>query len=308
MDVTLRPVTARAPARREPLRYLRRDGNRMVRARRRRRTAARMSVVALVWAAGAVALTGGAIYLLRLAFSPAHFQLARVVVQGGREATAAEIEALVRESMGSNLLTVDLGGVEEKVRQHPWIGATGSVRIQRRLPSTLMVSFTERTAGGLALLDGVVWLLDERGMPIDRFGPRYAQHDFPIIRGLDALARDREALAAALAEGVGLAQRLAARAPALAGQVSEIDMAHEGMVVLRLEGETYDVRLARGDDLGNLDRFLALKEQIREPGGPELEYVDLRWRDRIAVMPAAERDDRNDAAGGRSTRQKGGGR
>jgi cell division septal protein FtsQ len=309
MDVTLRPVSYRTPARREPLRYLRRDGNRMVRARRRRRTAARMSVVGLMWAAGAVALASGGIYLLRLAFSPAHFQLARVVVQGAREATNVEIEDLVKESVGSNLLTIDLGGVEKKVRAHPWIGATGSVRIQRRLPSTLIVSFTERTAGGLAMLDGEVWLLDERGMPIDRFGPRYAQYDFPIIRGLDALAGHREALAAALAEGVGVAQRLAAKAPAMASQVSEIDMAHDGMVVLKLEGETYDVRLARGDDLGNLDRFLALKDQIREPGGPDLEYVDLRWRDRIAVMPAAARQDRSAAAGGRgTTKHKGGGR
>ncbi len=288
--MTMRPITVRASARREPLRYLRRDGNRMVRVRRRRRTTMRLSLVALAWAGGAAALAGGSLWIARLCVAPTRFQLAHVQVQGAQEASVEEIRALVAESMGVNLLTLDLRRVERKLREHPWIGASGAVRIQRRLPATLIITITERTAGGLALLDGVVWLLDERGMPIDRFGGRYARHDFPILRGLDGLAKDREALAAALAEGVTVARTLAERAPVMAARVSEIDMSRPGMVVLKLEGETYDVRLAREDCLRNLDRYLALKDLIREPGGPELEYVDLRWRDRIAVMPVAARE------------------
>ena len=44
--------------------------------------------------------------------------------------------------------------------------------------------------------------------------------------------------------------------------------------------------LSSEDPLRNLDSYLALRDRI---GGREdaIDYVDLRWRDRIAVMPAA---------------------
>ncbi len=36
----------------------------------------------------------------------------------------------------------------------------------------------------------------------------------------------------------------------------------------------------------NLNRYLELRREIARRAGP-LEYVDLRWHDRITVMPAA---------------------
>jgi len=272
--------------RRSELRYLRRDGNRMVRARRRRRTALRLSLLALLWAAGAVAAVAALGAGGRWMTSPGRFQLTHVEVRGNQEAREEEIRDLARPWMGHNLLVITLDNVERKVREHPWIGESGLVRISRRLPGTLLVTVGERKAGGLALLNGVAWLLDERGLPIDRFGPRYARYDFPIIKGLDAIRRDPARLSRELADGAAVTRALSESQPAFAAQVSEIDVSEPNMLVLRLEGESYDLRLSRQEYLKNLENYFALKDQIKGEDGA-IEYVDLRWQDRIAVMPAS---------------------
>lgn len=285
-----RPRSHPAPrqAARDDVRYLRRAGNRKVRAARRRRTALRWTLLSVAMGAGAcaavVALAAGA----RWTMGPGRFPLKNVVVRGQQHATTDEIRDLTAAWMGRNLMTLDMPAIERKVREHPWVGASGRVRIDRRLPSSILVTLGERTAGGLALLDGVVWVLDDRGLPIDRFGPRYADLDFPLVKGLDALraSGDRERFTAALAAGVSVSRRLAEGSPDLWEEVSEIDVSREHEIALRLEGLDHDVILSSEDPLRNLDSYLALRDRI---GGREdaIDYVDLRWRDRIAVMPAA---------------------
>jgi cell division septal protein FtsQ len=286
----------------DDLKYLRREGNRLVRARRRRRTAARVTLQVFGWA-GAAAVLGLCVLMgARWAVGPGNFRLATVVVKGTSEAIESEILDLMKDRMGQNILTLDLDEVEEKVRRHPWIGSAGSVRVQRRLPDSVVIAVGERTAGGLALMGGAVWLLDVNGMPIDRFGPRYARYDFPIIKGLDAMrpavapagataTPEREAanarLSQALARGVSVTRTIAQKEPGFYAEVSEIDVSDPGMVVLRLEDEEYDLRLSSEDYLRNLDNYFAIRDRIKsdeEDGG--IEYVDLRWKDRVAVMPA----------------------
>src|SRR5678815_3742611 len=210
-------------AQKNELRYLRRDGNRMVRARRRRRTAARMTVMTLLWVAAAFCAMVAFAFAQRWTTSPAHFRLAEVTVRGNHEASEAEIRQLAQDWMGKNIFVITLPDVEKKVREHPWIGAGGTVRIQRRLPGTLVITVGERQAAGLALVGPVVWLIDGNGMPIDRFGPRYSNYDFPIIKGLDGLKADAAAapagkgaarLADALATGVAVTHALAEKEPA----------------------------------------------------------------------------------------------
>jgi cell division septal protein FtsQ len=284
----LRPAP-RAAAKAD-LRYLRREGNRKVRARRRRRTAVRFGLLSAGMAAGAVAALLAAGATVRWTMGTGRFPLKTVMVRGLHEATVEEVRERVAGWMGRNILTLPLAELEQEVRRHPWVGAGGWVRIDRRLPSSVVITVKERTAGGLALLDGEVWLLDDRGLPIDRYGPRYARYDFPHIKGIDSLrARgDDERLRAALADGVRVSRALADRAPSFWQEISEIDMSRPHEAVLRLEAQDHDLRLSTEDPLLNLNGYIALRGDI---GGDDeesaIDYVDLRWRDRIAVMPAA---------------------
>ncbi len=285
--MAFRPVVLR-----EELKYLRREGNRSVRARRRRRSALRAGALVVVWTAALVSAAAASAAGLRWVLGQGRFPLRQVVVGGLTQAPPAEVADLLRPLMGRNLLALDLQEVEAKVRQHPWVGSSGEVRVRRRLPGTLVVTVRERVAAGAALVDGAVHLVDERGLPIDRFGPRYAGHDYPIITGLEAApepsASDqaRERRRRALGAGAAVTRALARQVPAFYAQVSEIDVSDPAMIALRLEGEVYEVRLSPEDCLKNLDRFFALRDRIEDPEGAGIEYVDLRWKDRVAVMPA----------------------
>jgi cell division septal protein FtsQ len=87
---------------------------------------------------------------------------------------------------------------------------------------------------------------------------------------------------------VAVTRTLSEKEPAFYAQVSEIDVSEPGMIVLRLDAESYDLRLSREDYLRNLENYFALRDQIRNDDTGAIEYVDLRWQDRIAVMPAAK--------------------
>ncbi|MFQ5845983.1 MAG: cell division protein FtsQ/DivIB, partial [Planctomycetota bacterium] len=138
------------------MRYLRREGNRRVRALRRRRTALRVVLGLAVWGAVVALAATGAVRGVRWATSPGRFPLHRVEVRGVREARQGEIRELVSAWMGRNLLNVRLSEVEKSVRRHPWIGPSGQVRIQRRLPGALQIRVRERVASGLGLVGGIM--------------------------------------------------------------------------------------------------------------------------------------------------------
>jgi len=275
----------------DELRYLRREGNRKVRAQRRRRSAFRLGLGMLSGAALAAAAVAGVLLIVHWAATSPRFRVTHLDVRGVHHATPEEIAVLAQEFMGENIFGVPLSRVEAKLREHPWIATSGRVRIRRSLPSTLVITVGEREPEGLALVGGDLFLLDGSGLPIDRYGPRYAEYDFPIIKGLDALLgpdpESRRRLQETLATGVDVTRTLADREPVFFDQVSEIDMSQPSMVVLRLDGEAYDLRLSRESYLMNLHNYFALRDQIRDGDEDDIEYVDLRWQDRIAVMPAA---------------------
>src|SRR5262245_50040987 len=112
-------------ARSSELRYLRRDGNRMVRARRRRRTALRMTVLALLWMLAGLGSIVTFAFAERWATAPGQFPVNRIEVRGNTRATEDEIRGLVADWLGRNLFVVTLPDVERKVREHPWIGGPG---------------------------------------------------------------------------------------------------------------------------------------------------------------------------------------
>ena len=273
------------------LQYMRRRGNRMVRARRFQRSALRATGLTLLAVVAVIGVFVAVMVAVRWVWSPGHLQLARLEIMGLHEGREDEIQALATPWMGKNLLSINLEDFEEAVRRHPWIGAAGQVRIQRRFPDGMRITVRERQAAGLALVNGAVVLVDQQGAPIDRLGPRYAEYDFPIMKGLDGLVRAAHKgnggpLREALAKGVEVTALLATREPAFYAQVSEIDLSDPGMVGIVLEGESYQLRLSRDDCLRNLHNYFALRSELASADG-DVAYVDLRWENRVAVSPAS---------------------
>jgi cell division septal protein FtsQ len=213
-------------------------------------------------------------------------QVRRIAVHGNVRISSGEVQAIVDGLRGSSILTADLGRYRRRLMASPWIA---DVALRRVLPSTVEVFVSERRPMGLCRLGNTLYLIDPGGTLIDEFGPQYAEFDLPIIDGLVAapssgqptIDERRAELASRVIDALAPRKDIAER-------ISQIDVrdVHDAVVMLQDDGALLHV----GEEkfLERLQSYVdlapALREQVRE-----IDYVDLRFGDRVYVRPAAKR-------------------
>jgi cell division protein FtsQ len=263
--------------------FLRLTRNEQVRKRRRARTVLR----GLTWVGlhagvlGAVALTawGGHRYLT----GSDRFLIRRVLVSGGGYAPEQAIRQVTDGYIRKNIFTADLEALQEKLVAQPWIK---TAHAKRRIPDTLLIQIEERVPEVLIRIGDSLYLADGEGTVLDRFGPEYADYDFPILTGLDRAGRDT--LRRKIRAGAALVNYLYRARSELADQVSEVDVSRDDRFEVRLSDGSAPLRIGP-DTFGlNLENYLAVRNYIAA-NYKGVEYVDLRWKDRISILPGAER-------------------
>lgn len=213
-------------------------------------------------------------------------QIGHIVVRGNVQVSTGEVQALLQGLHGENILWSDLGDWRERLLSSPWVK---DAAFRRVLPSTIEVVLQERQPVGLGRIQGGLYLIDERGVIIDEYGPLYADFDLPIIDGLRGSAEDGAPVVpdAARAE---LAARLIASLrvdPEIAGRLSQIDVSDVRNAAVTLSGNPAAIYV--GDDrfLPRLQSYLQLVDTVNERvGGIDIDYVDLRFDNQIIVGPA----------------------
>jgi len=270
-------------------RFLRLTRNEQVRRRRRNRSLLKGATwVGLhLGGLGVVALSawGGYHYLTH----SDRFSVRQVLVSGGSAAPAAQIKLVTDRSLGRNIFATDLEALQQKLESQPWI-RTASVK--RRIPDALLIQIEERVPEVLVKMGSSLYLADGEGVLLDRFGPRYADYDFPILTGLDRFGR--ETLKRKIKIGAAFVNFLYRTRPALADQVSEIGLAGDDSLEVRLNDGGAPLRVSPDFFELNLDNYLAVRNFITANYG-EVQYVDLRWKDRITILPAANRSTQHGA-------------
>lgn len=259
----------------EPLGILRRDRSGQVRRRRRYRGG-----LLLAASLGALALLGGAAYGARryLTHSP-RFLLRRIELSETRYAPASNLKAALEPHLGRNLFRLDPARLGRDLEARRWVKRAV---VKRVLPDGLFCAIEERVPRGLALLRDRVWLVDGEGVPIDPYGGQAQDYSLPILVGIDE--RNPARMRAQVRRGVALVEYLQGTYPALAKEISEVDLAREDRLDLHLNKGGAVVRLDPTDFGENLDRYLTLRDYLATDFGDGA-YVDLRFKDRIAFRP-----------------------
>ena len=111
----------------------------------------------------------------------------RIVVRGNERLSKGEVLAVLNGLHGESLFGTDLEVWRDRLMRSPWVR---DAALRRSLPSTVEVVISERQPVGIGRLNGETYLVDERGVVIDQYGPQYADLDLPIIDGLTALSAD----------------------------------------------------------------------------------------------------------------------
>ena len=164
----------------------------------------------------------------------------------------------------------------------PWVE---QAVLRRVLPSTVEVVIRERTPMAIGRIRGDLYLVDEQGLVIDEFGPNYAQFDLPIVDGLadTAAAGEPNVDPARAGLAAGLLRALEGQ-PALMKRISQIDVASAHDAVVLLDQDPALVHVGDEQFVERLQRYLELHEALHARV-PDIEYVDLRFDDRVYVRP-----------------------
>jgi cell division protein FtsQ len=210
-------------------------------------------------------------------------QVRRIDVRGNVRLSSGDVQAIVDGLRGSNILTADLASYRKRLMQSPWVA---DAELRRLLPSTVEVFVSERRPMGLCRLGSALYLVDPRGMLIDEFGPQYSEFDLPIIDGLaptpnagqPVVDEARAELAARVIDAVAPRKDLAHR-------LSQIDVSDAHDAVVLLQGDGALLHLGEDKFLERLQSYVDLAPALKQRV-PEIDYVDLRFDERVYVRPA----------------------
>lgn len=265
-------MTVTAPADRRFLRARVKPGRRHG-AWQARLRAARVVVIA--------SLLGVAVYgLVQLVGTSGMFTVTRVTVRGNTWLAAGEVLALVDGLKGENLLSTSLHEWRRRLLESAWVQ---DAALRRLLPGTIDITIVERRPIGIGRVGGVLYLVDERGSVIDEYGPRYADFDLPVIDGLAGTAAggrgEADTRRAALASRLLGALR---SQPDLARRVSQVDVSDPRNAVVVLDTDATQIRLGDDQFVERLQKYIEIAPALRERV-PDMEYVDLRFGERVPV-------------------------
>jgi cell division protein FtsQ len=207
-----------------------------------------------------------------------------VTVKGHRHLSRGEVLALLDGLRGEHILRADLGAWRTRLMRSPWVEQAA---LRRVLPSTVEVVIRERTPMGIGRVGRDLYLVDDRGVVIDQYGPNYAEFDLPIIDGLGGVPSEAGTIIDA--DRASLASRLLAALQTrsdLLRAVSQIDVANPHDAIVVLEGETALLHVGEEQFVERLQTFLDVRKALHEQV-PDIEYVDLRFNDHVYVRPVA---------------------
>jgi len=257
--------------------------------RRRRDWRARVRPVLQYAAATALVAYGG--YRLATIAAYAHvLRVDRIVVMGNERLSNGEVLAILNGLRGENLLWTDLDAWRRRLLASPWVR---DAALRRSLPGTVEVAISERQPIGIGRIKGEMYLVDGRGIVIDQYGPRYANFDLPLVDGLAANA-DPKSGSAPETMTDELRAELAARViaslkakPAIARRLSQVDVSDVHNAAVILSGDPAVIQIGEDQFLGRIESYLQLASAVRERIA-DIDYVDLRFDDRIYVRPAGK--------------------
>jgi cell division protein FtsQ len=210
-------------------------------------------------------------------------QIDHIVVNGNVRLSKGEVFTMLDGLHGESLLFTDLDAWRKRLQASPWVREAA---LRRSLPSTVDVAIVERQPMGVGRINGEMYLVDEHGVIIDQYGPQYADLDLPIVDGLtmtDGGSLTDEARAEFAARVIASLRPK----PQVARRLSQIDVAdlHNALVIL--SGDAAVVELGDDQFLPRLQTYLDVAAALRQRV-PDIDYVDMRFDDRVYVRPAGK--------------------
>jgi cell division protein FtsQ len=226
---------------------------------------------------GLILLVAGGVVLSLWLYrsSTALFPVRGIVFQGNVHLSEGELKAMAGVGKNGNLLTLSAKGLSAKLLQSPWIK---DVSIRKEFPHRILIRIGETSPFAILETKGRTFLIDERGrmleemkgtvpfLPIINADPFRNRENFMEALNLAKVIRDRK-----IATERNRVEIIADKDP------ETVSMVLDSMVI----------KVGHGDYEQKLDRLFALEEEIKKRA-ITVDYVDLRFANRVVVKPISE--------------------
>jgi cell division protein FtsQ len=206
------------------------------------------------------------------------FELREVVFCGNRHLTDKELKKIMGIGGRENLLVLSSENLASSLLSSPWVR---DAMVRKEFPHRLVVNIREAVPAALLRNEGGMFLVDGKGVVLERLKSR-REPFLPVIVSRDT-KRDsdafREALyMAGIINEAGLLKDI---------KRVEIIGVEDGTEELSLNVNGLLVKIGEGGYRDKLSRLFELTEEIRRRN-INVEYVDLRFANRVVVKPVRE--------------------
>jgi cell division protein FtsQ len=236
--------------------------------------AARATRVGLV--VGGLAWAGA--YAYTVVTASAWFSVQHLRVHGTQRLSTGEVTLLLDGLYGSNAVVTPLEPWRERLLASPWVK---DASLRRVLPDAIDVVIEERVPVAIARVGRALQLVDVEGSVVDDYGPRYASLDLPLLEGWEPDADAPQAGARTTLAAAAL-QELAEAG--LLWRVSQLDVSKPHDLVVTLNDDATQLHLGSDGFAERLQSYLDMAGRLRTMVA-DLEYVDLRFDDRVYIRP-----------------------
>jgi cell division protein FtsQ len=244
-----------------------------------------------------VLLAYGCYRVVQLVVTNEVLTITSITLSGDVALSGDDVRSRLEGLRGLNMMAVDLEEWRQKVLESPWVEDAG---IRRVLPGSVDVKIVERRPIGVGRIGSGLYLVDDRGIVIDQYGPVHGEFDLPLIDGLAAGAPSSARGPVVQEDRAVLAGRLMAALqgrPDLAARVSQIDVTDPRNAVVILEGDTVLIRLGSDQFVERLQAYLDVASTLRGQV-PQIDYADVRFGERVYVGSTPRGGGRRIAGGG----------
>jgi cell division protein FtsQ len=198
--------------------------------------------------------------------------IARIEVTCPKEQIAEDIRLFLEGKHLGNLLILDIHTLKEKLIVHPWIK---DIRVRKNFPSTLKISILERKPAAILKKSGF-FLIDREGIKLQEVDSLFSW-DFPLFV-------DSKNFEENLAEKIDLGWTILDSLDPLEREaIAILDLTeYENAKVKHKESPTW-ILIGENQFQKRLKLYRDQEPLLKHYGS--LEYVDLRFEERIYIKP-----------------------
>ena len=206
-------------------------------------------------------------------FSWDYLNIKNINVICAKEEIRKEIHDLLENKRLPNILLVDISRLQNLIETNQWVK---EVRVKKTFPDSLSIEVKEKEPVAVLKKENL-FLIDEQGTQLEKISSKES-HDFPFLLDSNNFQKHNK-------EKLLLAWGCLKNLPSSVKEdIKALDLTYFGWVTLYLKNERTKVILSYDNFAQEIKFFLNCHNNLEKRFGA-LEYVDLRFKDRLYIKP-----------------------